>query len=235
MWIFFCLPGFVALLALGMDWQAGFGVATLGATTVALILLGHFGKWPALTLMRPVWLVSGLGIAVTFPSWAVAIGTLLLVWLASLAAVRFGRGWGHARYRRLETTGRGIRERLFIGAEYLTDHRLNRLSIELCLSALAVGLASELVAFDLLMGMARPREVALIVVFVSPIWLILARRPVACPMVIGVFIAACVVQSPALIGLLLPVLVYWIDGAWPNLIYRHRFERMPSNGECDVR
>ncbi|MEX3016293.1 hypothetical protein [Gymnodinialimonas hymeniacidonis] len=234
--LYFCLPGFVALLALGTDWDGRFGIASIGAVLALLILLGRVGKWPALVSMWLVWMIAGLVVIVTLSSWPVAIGAVLAVWLASFAAVRMGGNWGHARYRRLAAAGRGIRECewVFTGADYVTEHPLNRLSLGLWLSVVAFVVAAALVLFDLAMGLAAWWEWALVLVFVLPIWPILARQPVAYPMVIGAFIAAVLTLSPVLMALMAPVLVYWVDGVRPNLIYRHRFERMLPPGGPDV-
>ncbi len=234
--LFFCLPGASALLALGTAWEGRVGVACVGAALVALILLGRLGKWPALVVMWLVWLCASLVVVVTFPTWPVAVGAILCSWLASFAAVRIGRHWGEARAMRLCARGHGIQEWewVFTGAGYVEGHPLNRLSPGLWLSIGALCLAAILVIIDLMLGLAQLWEAALVAVFLLPIWPIFARQPVAYPMVFGAVIAAFVVQAPILMALMIPVLVYWADGVRPNLIYRHRFERLLPPGETDV-
>ncbi|WP_224814026.1 hypothetical protein [Hasllibacter sp. MH4015] len=234
--LYFCLPGALGALAL---WMEPVGAQVAGATSIAaalLVLIGRVGKWAGFLVIWFFWIAGGLLVAVTFPLWPVMIGCTLLVWTACFAATRIGRTWGAGRAARLAARGRGIRECewVFTGADYVAGHPLNRLSFGLWASAAAFALATALVIFDLALGLAAPWEWALAAVFALPIWPILARQPVAYPMVFGAGLAAVVTLSPVLMALMLPVCFYWADGVRPNLIYRHRFERLLPGGARDV-
>ncbi len=234
--LFFCLPGFAALLALGTDWEWRVVIAVIGVALACLILLGRICKWLALVLMWLAWFFGGVVVAVTFATWPVVAGVCIAIWTASYFAIGLGQQWGEERAARLEARGRGIREWewVFTGPDYVKDHPLNRLSFGLWTSATALGLASALVLYDVAMGFGHWWDLPLALILAAPIWPILARRVEAFPMVFGAGLAAIVSMYAVLIAIVLPVCVYWVGGLRPNLIYRYRFERMLPKGARDV-
>lgn len=234
--LFFCVPGYLALLAIGVPEAGGWISAMVGAGAAALILLDRAGRWPAFITMWLAWIFGAVGVVATIPTWPVLIGAALALCVASFAALRIGSAWGHARAARLTATGRGIREAewVFTGAPYVRGHPLNRLSFGLWASVVVLALCFALSVTGIVLAPVIGAQAVLAVAFLLPIWPIIARKPVAYPLVIGAFITSVIATNPVLMALMLPVLMYWVDGVRPNLIYRYRFERLSPQGERHV-
>jgi len=67
-----------------------------------------------------------------------------------------------------------------------------------------------------------PIPLLLALIYISALLTLLARAPAAYPLTWVVLILS--------FPLSLPLVVYWADGTRPNLIYRHRFERLVPSG-----
>ena len=232
---FLALPGILAAAV----WPAehiGPVVASIGGAAAVLVLLNRVGRWAGFIVLWLIWFFCGIVLVAAYPSWRVAIAVFLILMVVSYAAARLGCVWGAERAARLRAKGRGIREAewVFTGSDYVAGHPLNRLSFGLWATVGILGLCALSVVAGVVLQPYVWAQAALGLVFVLPIWPILARQPVAYPLVIGTFVAACLSQSLALIAILAPVLIYWLDGVRPNLIYRHRFERLVPEGGAHV-
>lgn len=158
---------------------------------------------------------------------------LFVVFIVS-CAMRLGSYWGHARYDTLRAAGRGIREWqwVYVGPEVAQGlmpyarpnwpiHLTSGLIMAQVVSAVASVVlldASVWVTAALLCGAAFG---------LLTVWALWSRSPAAYPMVMVALVFALPVS--------IPLVWYWADGRRPNLIYRHRFERLvPEGGAAHV-
>ncbi|SFJ29319.1 hypothetical protein [Jannaschia pohangensis] len=207
------------LLALaGVGGQVTAQVAGLGVLIcvggLAIGVLPGFWAVPGLLAGVGVWVVPALGLAQVLPIWAAGPLFGVVVLLPLWSVIVLGRDMGQARAARLAARGRGIREWqwVYVGRDAARAHPAFALSIGpvlTCAALLAIiavwtwggVIFWPLVAFEALTVLA-----------------ILCKWPVAYPMTFAALVPAFPVTAP--------LMMYWADGVRPNLIYRHRFERL---------
>lgn len=215
--------------AIGGAFLAGLGTA---------LWRGAVLRYVALLVALVVWVNSAAWVCYAFGFanaglFAEVFLVLFVVFIVS-CAVRLGGHWGRERYDRLRAVGRGIQEWqwVYVGPEVARGlmpyarpgwpiHLTSGLILAQCVSAISsVVLLGGPVWFNaLLLGGAGFGFLT--------VWALWCRSPAAYPMVM----AALVFALPFSI----PLIVYWAEGRRPNLIYRHRFERLvPEGGGAHV-
>ncbi len=233
----FLLPCWVtAALGIAAASLPGVGIAVASLALAGLILAGQVGKYPALTIVGLAWLgvvlLIGAGLAALLGSVpALLIGGVLAM-IATIAGVRIALPWGQARAAALARKGRAIREWewVYTGRDFALSHPLaRRLGGIIWVVAFIIG--QWMFALYTLVQIGAPVWPWLVFAFYSllPLLTVIAlfrRHPIAWPLV----------WWGLLMGLpfSLPLIVYWADGVRPNLIYRHRFERLVTPGEESV-
>ncbi len=207
--------------------------AVVALLAVVTIWRGWVGRFFWLILSLLVWLGAIMLLANTLAEWVPAWLLLPLLVLAPglvfVAAWRLGDAWGQARAARLRAEGRGIREWqwVYVGRAAALAHPLARPSLGLWVSKLFVMFQATLAVLSLiLLDMHWGWQVWLASVVALDIGTLLALglgAPIAYPLMFAVLALAFTFSTP--------LLVYWADGVRPNLIYRHRFERLMSGGD----
>ncbi len=208
----------------------GLSVGVVAVICALLLWFGMPGKVPALVLVLMVWLLGAvqLGRLLAVAGWPVA-GLLVQFAIAFSAIVMMARiafPWGHARAARLSRSGRGIREWewVYTGERFAMAHPL----------AARLGWVWAVLAFVLIYGSGPLVAVVLLMDQVS-VWqwlivlvcfafgvvtaVLLYRRHPAAWVLVWVMLIPTLPFSA-------PLMVYWADGVRPNLLYRHRFERL---------
>jgi hypothetical protein len=220
----FCLPLWLLAGAAAMRLDlAGLAGGLVLAALGLVLLRGMTGRFLALALCLTGWFaVSAAGgslLAAAAGPVAAILMSGLVAMAATAAAAWIGVEWGRDNARR-----RPVREWewVYTGADFARSHPLSqRLGGVRVVAAFIVMHWAGLVALDVARG-AGPESwaaLALYSVLVAVVLLALVRRhPAAWPLV----------WFPLALGfpLSLPLIVYWADGTRPNLIYRHRFERL---------
>ncbi len=197
----------------------------------ALIVMEAPGKYPSLALAWALWIcLTGL-IAGALPLW---LGILVLasaVLVVTMLVVVVGRDWGQRRYASMAARGKPMREWewVYVGRSFARAHDLHRLSPMIWLVGLGVSACMTLIWMRLYFAPASPHLlvwVGAIGFYALTLMALLRLWPVAYPMVSFALVPA--------IPFSLPLMVYWADGVRPNLIYRHRFERLIPKETQDV-
>ena len=211
--------GHVTAVEAGVFWLICFGA-------LFTLLSGGLGKYIALVASIFVWIsgltMVGARIGADSVGWAMTFtfgGALCIIALAA----RGGVFWGHVRARRLYSRGRGILgwEWVFVGREFARNHPLSE----------GFGAIWLVITWIALLG-AGYTALAMSEEFWGLSWLtwlgaifaeltflaLLLRWPVAYGMTLVLLVFTLPFSAP--------LLMYWVDGARPNLIYRWRFERM---------
>lgn len=241
----FLAPG-VIYGALNLNAQSAaryLGIAAL--VGALLVLMKRPGKYWALVMHMLIWVVllAPLAGVTAFQLWEpLSGGVVILMAIAGGAlAVRIAAPWGAERYAR-----RGLREWewVYTGPEFARSHRLYRRGPGVWLSALVL-----LAAGGALLLVPEPGwyDYLLHGFFLFVLIPLLALHPAAYPLML--ISIALLVLAPisavvpdvlpypapgvALVFhfLLVPLAFYWADGVGPNLIYRHRFERLVPQQE----
>jgi hypothetical protein len=191
-----------------------------------------FGLWATLMWRGPLKYLA------LFMCWNLALGLLMIIVLpmnifvqctlfalgsfgVSAAAVHVGKEWGLARLKRLADAGRPIREWewVYTGRQFIWQHPGYRISGGIALTGLVLILSVAVWWFIALQtGHPSSWPWALTALNAFTLLAMVMRWPFAYPLV---FI--CLLP---LFPLSAPIMVYWADGTRPNLIYRHRFERL---------
>lgn len=226
----FVLPLAVAAAALLAKASAlGFSGAVLLAWLSAALWFGAVLRYVALMVALGLWVAAFC--VLCYAAGVAGAGLLAQVLLvvacvaAAGLAVRLGGYWGRARYASLAARGRGIREWewVYVGrhaARSLLPHATPNWPIHLTGGlVLAQTVVAGFVAAVLPdLGWARLGFIfgaGFGALTCLALW---RRAPVAYPMVLAMLCGA--------LPLSVPLLWFWADGVRPNLIYRHRFERL---------
>lgn len=244
--VLFLAPGavFGALASFSASPGHYIGIAALiGALMVAFKSPGKY--WGVLLHMF-VWgfLLSRITAAAAFELWQPLWGGTLVatIIVGGALAVRIAAPWGAERHARL-----GVREWewVYTGPEFASNHRLFRRGLGIWFSVLVLLLAGSAL---LLVPKPSWYDYLLHGFFLFVVIPLVRLHPSAYPLMliaIGLMLLAPVsivvpdaLSYPVLpLGLvfqlmLVPLAFYWADGVRPNLIYRHRFERLvPQNEE----
>lgn len=190
---------------------------------VLALVFETLGKYPALMLSGGLWIWGFALVFAVLPGWGILPAVFLISLLVVIPVVRIGQDWGNRRYARMAARGRPMIEWewVYVGRSFAQGHALNRFSPMLMLVAasLVVVLALSWTVWVQMAVVPRPGLWGALLVLVTVTLIGLWRRwPVAYPLVF-----LCL--APAF-PLSLPLIFYWADGRRPNLIYRHRFERL---------
>ena len=219
------LAAFVCAMQLTLS---GVGIAVLILAAIHVMSIGGRGCYLVLAVTYAGWLgfciaLGNLLIAAT-GEILVAFATVIIIWWATFCAVRIGCVWGNDRLRRMQVRGRPMREWewVYTGRDFAMSHPLSdRLGAVWCVVAFVVvhWLLQTLLLWTFTVSF-----------FSVLLWLIstaLAATTVCC-LRLRHPAAWVLVWWPLVTGfpLSLPLLFYWVEGVRPNLIYRHRFERL---------
>lgn len=191
-------PGFFA--AAGVACLAGVQLWRAGAGRMVFLFLSAF-SW----LLLLSWGVKILALA-THPVPSLAVAALLAL-LLPILAVRWALRWPPRLTPPIESL------HVYTGPAFARGHRFGKLSwreagvaLWIAVSAVAVGVSWP--AF----GIGAATFMGLTV------GMMMTKGAIASPMVYLSLLAS--------FPLSIPLLFYWADGVRPNLIYRHRFERL---------
>lgn len=227
----FLLPTIVAALVLVVvgPWQAR-AIGTVLLLVAATVPLAWPVKHLGLVIALFVWLwgvaLAGRGVAAYFPS-AVWLFVLLMPVLAVVlvwATLRIGAAWQAEKLERLARKGRSIREWewVYVGRDAALSHPLAahlggaRIVAMGSLAQAIIWVGSALAFATLWWHWALLAfGAALVGLTLTLVW---TRHPAAW----GLVWFHLVLGMP----LSFPLMFYWADGVRPNLIYRHRFERL---------
>ncbi len=228
-----CLPFAIVTLAA----LAAITSAPLAAIAIALLSLilawalatERRGRYVALTVSLLLWIVLALGIAGLLGQWlpdwlAYAAACAALLGVSAIGA-RTGIRWRLAAYAR---GGRRTREWewVYTGRAFALSHPLSSIPVGVWLTLAFLVLVFAWDAYVTFSDGADHIPLALhALVLAAAAATILRRHPAAYPLV---FVMLIVFGLP----LSIPFIVYWADGVRPNLIYRHRFERLLPEGSA---
>ncbi|MFK7938940.1 MAG: hypothetical protein AB8B82_06145 [Roseovarius sp.] len=181
------------------------------------------GKYPSLLLAAALWLFGAALLGAVLPSWGVCAVVFVAALIVLAPVVRVGQDWGERRCARMARAGRPMLdwEWVYVGRSFAQGHALNRITPALILVGVAVVAVSGLFWWRLIDTAVPPHPslwVGVAALYLLTLLALLRRWPVAYPLVHLTLVPG--------LPLTLPVIVYWADGIRPNLIYRHRFERL---------
>jgi len=226
---------FGALATIGLtgvaisEFHLGFaGLGAFGFLSVFILLWQKPGKMPLAAISVALWIVSFplllIALSRWVPVWVSYLSGATFVALVAFFGVRIMIEWARQYY--LSRASGGCRtiewEWIYVGRETAHAHPLGRVSFGVfCVAAFLVLCWGWHVLYFLgqsyypYLWIGLSVETVLLLLMLR---LILVRHPAAYPLVF------------VLLGLnfpiSLPFLFYWADGVRPNLIYRHRFERL---------
>lgn len=212
---------YVALVYVGVIYIHPICLA--GLLPPVLLVMETVGKYPTLAVAWALWLGFLSVVAGAMPLWVGIVVLAAATLSVTLLVVVVGRDWGQRRYARMAARGRPMREWewVYVGRSFARAHDLHRVSPMIWLMALGVSacMAAIWLQFYLAPTPTHPALwLAIAAVYSLTLLALLRLWPVAYPLV---FLAL----APGF-PLTLPFIFYWADGVRPNLIYRHRFERL---------
>ena len=221
---------------------AGLAGAAIAVTDIAVGLAVMAGSgwiamtlwfgWPlrylALVAVLLVWIMLSAALSARIAAaagfiWVMPILAGVLSALAAVATARIALVWGEARSARYAAEGRPIREWewIYTGPAFAQTHPLSKslgaiwlvvVWIAACW-AFALLRILDLPTSWIFWGIFAAQTVLVLLAFLT----IVRRHPAAWVLVLVILVMS--------FPLSVPLLVYWVDGKRPNLIYRHRFER----------
>ncbi|PIE18368.1 MAG: hypothetical protein CSA65_05535 [Proteobacteria bacterium] len=219
-------------------------ILPIGLAALVLIAAGGWSLVPGLGMLVPAWdlafgpvfaagsvIVSAV-CAMTFLVW---LGPLVLAPLPGLAALSVAAGACVAlgvvagialtRNQALRPRRRQIIdwEWVYTGAEFARRHAPQRLPVGVWLTLVCLFAAALLMALS---GRPLGLRIVTCAVLLAPVLPMLKRHPAAYPLMLLALGTALFLGPVLVLPMLVPLAFYWADGVWPNLIYRHRFERL---------
>jgi hypothetical protein len=212
-------------LATGVDFAFAFGLGGMVLLCLSYaVWTDRPSKYLGLMSSLLLWSVIWSNFMIFLPLWPVQLLSIPFGVFALTQALRLGAHWGRQRYARLAQRERPMLESEWVwtGGKFARNYcpQLG-LGVWVTIGMIAAMLAFHIVAFVYsdtvsLLSMAH--------LMLGPVVLIVLwrRHPVAYPLV---FLFLIIMLPTALAVLAVPFLFYWAEGAKPNLIFRHRFER----------
>lgn len=241
----FLIPMALALLAgLASFADGGWLASLLSVLTVLWVAQGLPGRHLFLMLALVAWLGLAMLVAMSIAALTnLIIGSMAamaLIILALWLTVRIAVPWGHERYDRMAARGRPMREWewVYTGPDFARAHPLHKILGGHVLVAgfvCVVGYLRFGLGWAVLFGPAGgvwakgwlgAVAVGLLVVLLIVLTLmciltvvLLLRRSTGAWHLTWLFLVLGLPWS-------IPLMFYWAEGRRPNLIYRHRFERL---------
>ncbi len=218
-----------ALVALIVGGVPGVLIAVLLLTLAVQCWRGSVGKYPGLCLALISWIgalsFGAMMAAAVIAPWGVCcLVAGAVTALITFVACRIAMPWGYERATRRALRGDPIREWewVYTGREFALGHPMSRLGVSIYLTAgfvlLQWGLGAR--AVYLMPESALSWTVFAIFTLLTPLTLVsLFKRSPAAWVLVWIHLICSFPLS-------LPLVFYWADGVRPNLIYRHRFERL---------
>lgn len=231
----------------------GWIILSISALAAAAVLWAWPGRYLGLFLAFGAWLILTTFLIVGVQQhafWLVPFLALPTGLAIAWGTVRIGASWGWQRYRAMADRGRPMSEWEWVntGANFAQNHplydRFGAVSLVIAFvlifggwqiwNVAAIWFVSASVWTSglfgvILMVLFTVLIIALAVCWVLVLLLLIARHPLAWHLT----------WIPLVLGLpwSLPLIWYWADGVRPNLIYRHRFERLvrlPNASEKEI-
>ena len=220
----FAILSIIALAAsLQSPWPS-MGIAVISLLLFLLIFFERTGRIPALALALFLWTCLLLPIqsvlASAAPDWAAWVLTAGMAFAVAALTGRIAVAWG--RDRQLRRKDPIIEwEWVYTGRDFSRSHPEGRLSIGILLTLVAI-----FFVWFFIMQLTGPIGPVLHVVYLGLCIMTtvaaLRRSPITYPLVFFLLVPGFPFTAP--------FMVYWADGVRPNLIYRHRYERLVPAG-----